>query len=588
MRSRFIFALLIASLSMPGVAQVANWQGIVTENWFNGLNWDPEAIPGAGTNVIINTTTPNPTTLATNATPSLGAIQIGETATGDLFVELGGKLNNDGIGLLGAGPASQGFVTVRDPGSEWRIDHNLVVAEQGFAWLQLRNQGYVLNNNGRIGNSNGSTGTVTLREESNWVNLGNLFVGHSGEGSLDIRSGSAVFNQAQAFVGYSATGEGHVRVREGAGWASFNDLLIGREGNGKLDIESGGVVVLTDDSGSRVGVQVGGVGEVTVTGAGSQWNNSAGLIIGVNGSGLLTMDDGAVVNANIVSVADLGPGSGVVTVGQNAKLNSASNLLVGRASSGSLTIDGGEVTNEQLGIIGATPAANGEVHLVWSAAPGAHWQSDGDIIVGFQGSGLLTVADSTSVESGGRIRIASEPGSSGEVRLQATGSLSASAAFGGTVVGNGGKLSGNGTVNGGLAAMAGGIVSPGISPGVVGSLSVNGTLNLQSADVVLEYELTNIFIPPDTVVPISDRINVEGDLILNGTLNANVTGAFFPGIYTLLTYTGTLTDNGLSIETLPPPLVGNSAWIDTTTQPGEVRLVVGPASDDLFSDRFEG
>jgi T5SS/PEP-CTERM-associated repeat protein len=586
MRRTPITALALTLLAAtPAAAQIANWQGTVTENWFNDLNWSPEAIPGAGTNVLINTWSPNPTTLAAAATPDLGAVQIGESGNGDLVIELGGKLNNDGIGIVGSGPGSVGFVTVRDEGSEWRIDHNLVVGEQGTGSLRLRDKGYMLNNNGRIGNSASGSGAVSAWSESTWVNLGNLFVAHSGTGSLDIRSQSEVYNQAQAFVGYASGSEGSVRVREGGGWASFNDIFIGREGLGTLDIESGGVVVVTSNSSSFVGTQSGGVGEVKVSGTGSRWTNTAGLVIGVNGSGSLDIANGGDVSGNFVSIGDLDTGVGTVTVGENSQLTSSSNFIVGNFGSGSVTIAGGEVTNEHLGIIGNAAVGSGEVSLT---VPGSQWHSQNDIFVGLNGSGLLRVLTGTEVESGGRVLISTNTGDSGLIELR--GTLTASAAHGGTRVRDGGKLTGFGTVNGGLHVNPGGIVAPGVGAGSIGTLTVNGSLNMSPSNgAVLEFDLGSMVVPlPPYIVGISDRIQVNGDLVLNGVLHANDSGSFHsPGTYILISYTGSLTDHGLTIGSMPPLPAGFGAWIDSTSKSGEVLLIVDELPDEMFSDRFE-
>jgi fibronectin-binding autotransporter adhesin len=412
-------------------------------------------------------------------------------------------------------------------------------------------------------------------------------VAHTGTGSLDVRSNAAVYNQAQAFVGYAEGSEGNVLVRESGGWASFDDLVIGRLGQGQLNIASGGMVVLAEDSRSLLGTQSGGWGQASVTGSGSRWINSGGLIIGLDGGGLIEIVDGAQVEAGIVSIADSGPVRGVVIVGPDGQLSSESTLFVGRAGIGSLSIDAGEVVNTGNAFIGASPGAIGEVHLLGLSGPGARWHSLGNLVVGSQGDGLLTLAEGTEVEADGQVRIASIAGSSGTIRVFDSGSLSASAAHGGTQVRIGGRVEGNGTITGGMTVQSGGVVAPATSSGTIGTLRVTGALNLESSDSILEFKLSNFAIPPDPVEPIADRIEVDGDLTLNGTLNATVTGMFIPGVYTLLTYTGTLVDNGLTIGSLPAPPDGYSARIDTSSQPGEVRLVVESASDSLFSDRFE-
>jgi fibronectin-binding autotransporter adhesin len=47
-------------------------------------------------------------------------------------------------------------------------------------------------------------------------------------------------------------------------------------------------------------------------------------------------------------------------------------------------------------------------------------------------------------------------------------------------------------------------------------------------------------------MPLNDLTVVNGNLILAGTLNVSVSsgGAFDPGLYRVISYNGTLTDNG--------------------------------------------
>src|SRR5690606_36297493 len=54
---------------------------------------------------------------------------------------------------------------------------------------------------------------------------------------------------------------------------------------------------------------------------------------------------------------------------------------------------------------------------------------------------------------------------------------------------------------------------------------------------------------------LNDLVDIGGDIVLGGTLNvqASVGGSFAPGIYRVINYAGTLTDNGLAIGTIPSP-----------------------------------
>ncbi len=71
---------------------------------------------------------------------------------------------------------------------------------------------------------------------------------------------------------------------------------------------------------------------------------------------------------------------------------------------------------------------------------------------------------------------------------------------------------------------------------------------------------------------ISDEVAVAGDLTLDGTLDVVAADGFAPGTYTIMTCSGTLTDNGMTIGARP----GNASVRLDTSAPGEVRLhVVG-------------
>ena len=119
----------------------------------------------------------------------------------------------------------------------------------------------------------------------------------------------------------------------------------------------------------------------------------------------------------------------------------------------------------------------------------------------------------------------------------------------GAKLGGGGVLGGPLTVNGTLA--------PGNSPG---TLAVSNDVAV-SGGAVLQYELGTA----------SDLTVVSGNLTLGGTLNVTDAGGFTNATYTLFTYGGTLTYNGLAVGTTPTTNFNYA--IDTSTA-GLVELVV--------------
>lgn len=105
---------------------------------------------------------------------------------------------------------------------------------------------------------------------------------------------------------------------------------------------------------------------------------------------------------------------------------------------------------------------------------------------------------------------------------------------------NGAQLGGTGTL-GAVTVANGGRLAPGNSPGTLSMASL--VLNNGS---VLDFELGTPGVPAA-----SDRIDVSGDLTLDGLLNVTDAGGFGNGVYTLINYGTLVADNGLTLGTTP-------------------------------------
>ena len=73
-------------------------------------------------------------------------------------------------------------------------------------------------------------------------------------------------------------------------------LNIGSSGTGTLTIADGGKVINIASASANIGNSAGSLGTVTVTGAGSTWTNSSAVVVGREGSGTLTIQDGGELN----------------------------------------------------------------------------------------------------------------------------------------------------------------------------------------------------------------------------------------------------------------------------------------------------
>lgn len=200
-----------------------------------------------------------------------------------------------------------------------------------------------------------------------------LRVGRDTVGGLTIHGGSTVTN-GQGIIGELGNGNGDVTV-SGAGTIWSNSALdVGRLGSANLSIEAGAQV----NSGTTfVSRQTNSAATVSVTGNGSQWDVSGPLSIGRSnfGSGAVEVVSGGTLNSGATNIAhNTGAGSGAVTVGDSVGTSTWSNATtlnvggdnVSAGGTGSLTVNAGGVV------------INGGAMTVWG--PGSVDTSGGGVL----------------------------------------------------------------------------------------------------------------------------------------------------------------------------------------------------------------
>jgi autotransporter-associated beta strand protein len=151
-------------------------------------------------------------------------------------------------------------------------------------------------------------------------------------------------------------------------------------------------------------------------------------------------------------------------------------------------------------------------------------------------------------------------------------------------VGNGARLGGAGVV-GAVVVEAGGGLTPGNAGGTASpGLLTTGALALDATSTI-SFDLAA---PNAGVTAASDRINVNGALQLAGVLNiAPLSGFGSPVLgdrWLLFTYSGALTNNGITLGSVPT-LSGDLTYALDTSTPGQVSLAVvvpEPASVGLM------
>ena len=323
----------------------------------------------------------------------------------------------------------------------------------------------------------------------------------------------------------------------------------------------------------------------TISGAGELTKTDAGALTlaGTNTyAGGTTIDAGSII---VSSDANLGNASGALTFNSGVLENTAaftsSRAVTLNSPGGSLLTDADLTLAGAIGGAGAlTKSGNGALVLTADnnytggtvLQAGTLQLGNGGTSGSIQGNvannGTLVFDRSDSVAFTGAISGtgALEQQGAGTTVLSAANSYTGptavragsliingdqSAATGTTSVDSGGTLGGKGIVGGDVTVADGGTLSPGDVGSAPGTLTVKGSVALSdTSNLEVNMGQANV-----VGGPLNDLVQVNGDLTLDGTLNVSVSsgGTFDPGIYRIIGYTGALTDNGLTIGSVPSP-----------------------------------
>jgi T5SS/PEP-CTERM-associated repeat protein len=487
----------------------------------SGTLW---ALPGNETDVGYNSTN------AVNLTISGGAVM---TNGGNTYISRNGS------------GCSNNTVVVTGAGSQWQYGINLIVGNAAMNnSLTISAGGVVTGGYGYVGNGAASSNSVVtvIGTNSAWKSINVFEIGVSAPAcSLIISNGGQVVNVGTlTLVGGNATSTGDTVFVDGAGsvWSVANPgshLNVGNNGPfSSVTVKNGGQVI---SSGVNLGDgSTASNCTVLVTGTNSLWNNSAGnFYIGVaaGGNQLIITNGGQLVTQSIpLGTANAAGNAMVVAGGTVFGTNSVSGGVLSVGSGGqtaTFTFNGGAVTVDQ-------------VILTNGAASVFNFNS-----------GVLNVK--TSMVANGSAFVVGDGADTATLNLLEYSHTYAN----GLSISSNATLSGVGTIVGNATVANGATLAPGPASGV-GTLTLANNLIVNN-NSTLQYGLgTN-----------SDRAVVSGNLTLGGTLNVNDAGGFGVGTYTLFTYAGGLTDNGVAIGTTPN--AGLYYAIDTGTV-GQVNLDV--------------
>ncbi len=360
-------------------------------------------------------------------------------------------------------------------------------------------------------------GTLTLTGDGSNYSGGTTVA----EGTVQVYGASALGTGPLAL-----TGSGVLRASNTFTYASAISLATGLTGGFEVDgtAENPAVETLTLTG------PITGLGNLNKTGLGTL------VISGINtGSGATNVTAGILIAEGGNALGD----ASAVSVALGAQLiirpSGATETVGSLGGAGAITLDG------------ATLAAGGD-------------NSSTTFSGVISGSGGLTKAGT------GVMTLSGANGYTGDTNVTGGGLVVAGSLDSDVYVYDQATLSGSGSISKTVHVLSGGTLA-----GVQGSGLSMGALDLQGG--------SNVNVTLGAPSEATTVFTVAGNVTLDGTLNVTPTPGFGIGIYRIMTYGGTLTDNGMEVGALSGGLSGG---IQSSIQ-GQVNLFVeGPDSPILF------
>ena len=204
--------------------------------------------------------------------------------------------------------------------------------------------------------------------------------------------------------------------------ALARNLTIGANGTGMLTIQNGGTLA---DSSGAIGNLPGGVGTVTVTGAGSSWSNAGNMVVGGQGTGTLIIQDGATAQDGVssggssIGLLASSTGTVIVTGSGSSWINGPqAGLNIGSFGTGTLTIANGGRVVDITPLVTNIGSAAGSHGAVTVTGAGSLWSDIAGFRIGNSGTGTLTIADGGNVIAP-TVTIAANASSTGTLNIGA-------------------------------------------------------------------------------------------------------------------------------------------------------------------------
>jgi len=277
------------------------------------------------------------------------SLHVGLDGTG-IVNQTGGTVQVDDNLYVAYGGASNGQYTMSGAGSLLDVVDDMIVGDSGDGSMAQTGGVVQVGSGGGddliIGNNTNSVGSYSLSGAGSQLNVYNrISVGNNGDGTFTMTGGTV---QAQDFfLADSDNGSGTATISGGT-LTFTDDVHIGDQGPGDMTQSGGSTVSIAGEL--WIGNQGGRVGNYDISGAGTQVTVGAETHVGHDGTGTLSLSDGAVMTlSNRLYIGRNGSASGTVTIsGAATQLTTNNHLAVGDNGTGLFTMNDGMVQCQNL------------------------------------------------------------------------------------------------------------------------------------------------------------------------------------------------------------------------------------------------
>jgi T5SS/PEP-CTERM-associated repeat protein len=331
------------------------------------------------------------------ANTGLLALEVGLEAgsTGQVTLNEGSFTDTAGAGIV-IGAAGNGTLTIMGGGT---LTTGASAGQTGLA----------------IGDASGASGTATITGSTSALTCnGQVLVGDEGRGTLTATTGATLNAGTQAaqagLVIGNGTADASASFSSNAQIHVTGQIGVGANGPGSLTVDGASTLTATATAGAalELGENAGATGTALISDAGTTLTLAGGLVVGANGTGNLTVQNGAQITTATTGTATpafeiaAGPStssaaSQALITGASTRLTGTGQFIVGGQAAGSLTIAAGAQVSVALptgdtqpaAIIGANTGANGSSVTVTGA--GSKWAIHGQLVVGDAATATLNI-----------------------------------------------------------------------------------------------------------------------------------------------------------------------------------------------------